>query len=170
MLRQRDGVADGVSRWPTASAAVALARRSVASDRRPRFMSRVKSFQDWGPGPVSSSLGHLVIRLSSGVHLNETTPRVLYCSVWCTFCGWFYLWDSLKVNRVHVTQSYTAPNTTWSQNNMSTSWRRTLKKLNLSHNLVAGKHHYSKAVTVNKHLKSLTRNRYIFITAQYSKI
>lgn len=46
MLRQRDDGADGVSRWPTASAAVALARRSVASDRRPGFMSRVKSFQD----------------------------------------------------------------------------------------------------------------------------
>lgn len=46
MLRQRDGGADGVSRWPTASAAVALARRSMASDHRPGFMSRVKSFQD----------------------------------------------------------------------------------------------------------------------------
>lgn len=44
MLRQRDGGADGVSRWPLV--AVALARRSEASDRRPGFMSRVKWFQD----------------------------------------------------------------------------------------------------------------------------
>lgn len=44
MLRQRDGGADGVSRWPLV--AVALARRSEASDRRSGFMSRVKWFQD----------------------------------------------------------------------------------------------------------------------------
>lgn len=46
MLRQWDSCTDGVSRWSLASAAVALARRSVASERCPRFMSRVKSFQD----------------------------------------------------------------------------------------------------------------------------
>lgn len=47
MLRQRDVGADGVSRWSAAlAAAVALACRSVASDRCHRFMSHVKSFQD----------------------------------------------------------------------------------------------------------------------------
>lgn len=44
MLWQRDGGADGVSRWPLV--AVALVRRSEASDRRSGFMSRVKWFQD----------------------------------------------------------------------------------------------------------------------------
>lgn len=72
MLWQRDGGADGVSRWPVDSAVVALARHSVASDRSPGFMSRVKLLQAWGPGPVSSSLGHLVICLSNTVSLHRT--------------------------------------------------------------------------------------------------
>lgn len=66
MLRQRDGGADGVSRWSE----LALARRGVASDRQPGFMSRVKSFQGWGLESSQQQFGTPCYRLRSA----ETTP------------------------------------------------------------------------------------------------
>lgn len=73
MLRQRVGGADGVSRWPSGIGGSGIGGSGIGASQRglrppARVYESCKIVSGLRPrGPVSSSLGHLVIRLSHKV-------------------------------------------------------------------------------------------------------
>lgn len=78
MLWQRDGGADDVSRWPSASGGSGTgASWPGLPTTGPRVYDSCKIVSGAeARGPVISILGHLVIHLSRAAYLYETTPQL----------------------------------------------------------------------------------------------